>query len=173
MEESFLRSKQFSASQEISHILLNSKVHYRFHKSPPLVPILSHINPVYAPIHFLKIQFNIILLSTPGYSKWLFPSGFPTKIQYAPLLSPLHSTCHKQLILVYLITWIIFGEQYRSLSSSLWSLLYSPATSSLLGPNILLSTFFSNTQIQSPSLNVSDQISHAHKTTGQITFLYV
>jgi hypothetical protein len=40
---------------------------------------------------------------------------------------------------------MIFGEEYRSLSSSLCSLLYSPVTSSLLGPNILLSTLFSNT----------------------------
>jgi hypothetical protein len=37
-----------------------------------------------------------------------------------------------------LITRIIFGDEYRSLSSSLCSLLHSPVTSSLLGPNILL-----------------------------------
>jgi hypothetical protein len=41
-----------------------------------------------------------------------------------------------------LITWIIFGEEYRSLSSSL-CFLHSPVTSSLLGPNILLSTLCS------------------------------
>jgi hypothetical protein len=33
-----------------------------------------------------------------------------------------------------LITQIIFGDEYRSLSSSLCSLLHSPVTSSLLGP---------------------------------------
>jgi hypothetical protein len=33
----------------------------------------------------------------------------------------------------------VFGEQYRSLSSSLCSFLHSLVTSSLLGPNILLS----------------------------------
>jgi hypothetical protein len=43
-----------------------------------------------------------------------------------------------------LITRTILGEQYRSLSSSLCSFLHSPVTSSLLGPNILLSTLFSN-----------------------------
>jgi hypothetical protein len=39
----------------------------------------------------------------------------------------------------------MLGEQYRSLSCLLYSFLHSPVTSSLVGPNILLSTLFSNT----------------------------
>jgi hypothetical protein len=35
-----------------------------------------------------------------------------------------------------------------------------------LGPNILLSTLFSKTLSLHSSLNVSDQLSHPYKTTG-------
>jgi phosphate starvation-inducible membrane PsiE len=46
-------------------------------------------------------------------------------------------------------------------------------TSSLLGPNTLLSTLFSNTFSLRSSLNVSDQASHPYKTTGKIIVIYI
>ena len=110
------------------------------------------------PSHFLMIRLDIILPSTPGSSKWFLPPGFPTKTLYTPLLSPILATCPAHLIL-YLITRIIFGEDYRSLSSSLCSFLHSPVTSPLLGSNVFLSTLFANTLGLRSSLNVTDQVS--------------
>jgi polysaccharide pyruvyl transferase WcaK-like protein len=55
----------------------------------------------------------------------------------------------------------------------LCNFLHSPITSSLLGPNILLRTLFSNTLSLCSSLSVRDQVSHPYKTTGIIMVLYI
>ena len=47
-------------------------------------------------------------------SNGFFPSGLPTKILYARLVSPMRAIRRANLILVDLITRIVFGEQYRS-----------------------------------------------------------
>jgi len=62
----------------------------------------------------------------------------------------------------------MMGKEYRSLSSSLCSYFRSVVTSSLLSPNILLDTLFSNTIGLRSSLNVRDQVSHPYKITGWI-----
>jgi hypothetical protein len=56
------------------------------------------------------------------------------------------------------------GKEYRSLSYSLCSFLHFLVTLSLLGPNVLLSSLFSNTLSLRSSFNVRDQVSHPYKT---------
>jgi hypothetical protein len=51
--------------------------------------------------------------------------------------------------------------------------LHSPVISSLVGPNTLLSTLFSNALSLRSSLNVSDHFSHPYKTTGKVIVLRV
>jgi hypothetical protein len=78
-----------SASQ-IPRFLWNSTAHYYVRKSPPPVPILSQMHS----IHILR-PFplrSILLLSTHlrlGLPSGHVPSGFPNKIWYTFLISPI------------------------------------------------------------------------------------
>ena len=65
-----------------------------------------------------------------------YSAGFPTKTLNTSLLSTVHPTSHTPLILLNLITPTIFGEEYRSLSSSLRRIHHFPVTLSLWGPNM-------------------------------------
>jgi hypothetical protein len=44
-----LEATRFVTSQEGSRVLVNTKFHYRIHKCPPPVSILSQPNPVHTP----------------------------------------------------------------------------------------------------------------------------
>jgi len=97
---------------------------------------------------------------------------FPHQDPLHPLSSLIRATYPAHLILDF-ITRTILGKEYKSFSSSLCIFLHSPITSSLLGPNILLNTMFSNTLNFLSSRNVSDQVSNPYQTTGKIEVLYM
>jgi len=116
---------------------------------------------------------SIVILSSHvrlGLPSGLFPSGFHTKTLYTPLLSPTRATCTAHLIFLDFITRTELGEGWGSFSSSLCSFLYSPLTSSLLDPNILLKTLFSNTL--NLYFSLSDQVSHPY-TPELIVHLFI
>ena len=125
------------------------------------------------PPHPTSWRSNIILSSHLhlGLPSGLFPSAFPTKTLYTPLFPPICSTCPAHFIIFNLITRTILGEQYRSLSTSLCSFLLFPVTSSLLGPNILLNTLFSNTSVYvPPSMWGTKFHTHTKKTQAKLWF---
>jgi len=68
----------FAASQEISRISRNPKVHYNTHKLPPTVSMLGQPNPVHTPTsHLLEIHPNIIHPSKPRSHHWSLFLRFP------------------------------------------------------------------------------------------------
>jgi hypothetical protein len=101
--------------KKFSPLSWNPKVHCLVYKSPPLVPVLSHMHPFHIlPSYFLKIHSNIIFTFTPRSYEWYFPFRFSTKILYAFLISPMHATCPTHLVLLDWITLIIFGKVHIS-----------------------------------------------------------
>ena len=131
----------FSANQEIPRILWNPTVHYRIHKCPPPILILTQLDPVHAPTsHFLKIHLNILFQSMLGSSKQSHSLRFPhLNPVYA---SPLPRTCY--------ISRQSHSSRFDHRNNIGWGvqiikLLHSSVTSSLLPPNIFLNTLFPNT----------------------------
>jgi len=94
-----------SASQ-IPCVLWNQKVQWLVHKDSSLVPLLSHVNPVFAlsffslNIHIIHIHISIIssFHLQLGLASVIFLSGFPTETVYTQLLSPTRATGLARLI---------------------------------------------------------------------------
>jgi hypothetical protein len=85
----------------------------------------------------------------------------------------MRATCLAHLVLLDLIILVIFVENKKlgAPHCAIFSGLF--ITSSLLGPNIPLSTLFSDTLNQRYSLNVRDQISHPNETERNIIVLCI
>jgi hypothetical protein len=118
-------------------------------------------------------EWNVFELAAPIQSPakcevWNAPQlWFPHQNPLCP--SPLiRALLPANLIILDFITRIIFGEKYRSLNTSLCSFLYSPFTSSHLGPNIFLNNLLSNNRSLCSSLNVSDQVSDPYKQQAKL-----
>jgi hypothetical protein len=119
-------------------------------------------------IHSMPLSHfpSSILILSPHlrlyFANGLFHSGFRTKTPYTGFLFPTRATWQAFFVLLFLVTRIIFGEQYTSLSSSYYYCLHTPVTSSLVGSNILLNTFFSKTLSILFSRNISDHVLHPY-----------
>jgi hypothetical protein len=111
-------TNRFSASQIIPSILWSPTVHYPFKKAATYPypetdqsrPRLTHPTSWRS---ILILSYHLCLFLRRG----LFLSGSPTK-RCMNSFSPPRATCHVVLIFLDLITRKIFGNQYRSLSST-------------------------------------------------------
>jgi len=160
MEQRHWEVNNHSASQEILCLLQNLKVCSQ--KRTLLVPILSQMNLVHIFLpYFPKICPNKLLYVLRS-SEWSLPFRFSTN--NVGCVFHLQSMLHVLLNFnpLDLITLIIFCETYKLWSSSLCGLPQPPVTSFLIGPNILLSTLFSNTFNLCSSHNTGYQVTHTH-----------
>jgi hypothetical protein len=91
-----LRNCQFCTYSRDSY---NFMVHYRVHKSPPLDPNLSQIDPVHTTPSYLS-NINLILSAYLSHvvPSGLFPSVFPTNILYAFSFARIRATYPSNLI---------------------------------------------------------------------------
>lgn len=80
-------------------------------------------------------------------------------------------TCPVHLMLFDFFILKIYDEGYKLWNSSLYTLLQSPVTSLILGPNILFSNLFSNTLNPRSSLYVTDKVLHPYKQTDKIILI--
>jgi hypothetical protein len=82
-------NKQTNWLTELTPWRHNPRFHHCIHKSPPPVPILSQLNPLYTPAaSLLKIHSDPIVPSTTWSSKWsLFFWLFHQNLVHFPLLS--------------------------------------------------------------------------------------
>jgi len=133
MEQSPSEANSHLCNQEIPHLLQNPKFHNRVHKGPPLVPILSQMNPLHAPTSYPKIHFNIISPSTLSSSRWSFPFTFSYQniVWIFNLSSLLPCVLHVPPTILDLIILTIFGKVYKWRRSSLCSLFQTLAASPL------------------------------------------
>ena len=123
---------------------------------------LLHLRPI----------FILILPSKPISFKSSLSLNSTNETLHVPLLSTIRITFPAHLIPFDLINRIIIsGEDYRSINSSLCSPLHFPVTSSLLGPNIFLTTLLSKPLSLRFSHNVKYEVLRPYKGTAVAQWL--
>jgi hypothetical protein len=88
-------------------MLWNQKIHYHFHKTFPLIPILSKISPVDTTPFYLRFIFVLSTQLHLGLPNCLLPSGFLTNILCAFLFSRILAPCPVHLTLLDFVIIII------------------------------------------------------------------
>jgi hypothetical protein len=112
--ETFLGSSQMCSYSRASQYFMEPEGSLSCSQEPPLVPILSQINPIHTiPSYLSKIQFNKVRPPTSWSSPW--SPSFWLSHQYPICISllPIRATRPAHLILLDSIIPIILREEYK------------------------------------------------------------
>jgi hypothetical protein len=97
-------ANRFVTSQEFPHVLWNPNVHYRIRLSISWASSIQSVRSHHTSWNSILILPSHLLLGLPSGP---FPSGYPTKTLYTPLLSHMSTKYPAHLILIDQITWIV------------------------------------------------------------------
>ena len=151
--QSFLWSHSSTASQEIPCIFTEANGPLPCSQAPTTRPCPQSDQSI--PRHRPISRTSNLILSSHlhlGLPSSLFPSPFPP--HQIPVCTS--APCLTQIQPISLFTSIIFGEEQKSLSCLVSSLLQYPVISSIVGPSIFLTILLSNTISTCSFLNVQD-----------------
>jgi hypothetical protein len=125
-----------SATRHFPKTLWNQKIHYRAHKSLPLVPVLSQMNTFTS--YFSKIHLDIV-----SHLRLHFLVTLPPKlyIHSSSPPPPICATCPSSLIFIDFIIRIIHFEEHKLCSSSLSILLILKFSFKCFPHHLLLSYY--------------------------------
>jgi len=127
-------------------------------------PCHEPVNPVHTLTAFaFKLYLSTVLPSARS-PKWSLPFRFTDEnvAQIYNFSHPCYMPCPSDSTWL-MISLVVYGEDYKLWSPSLYKFLHYPVTFSLLVPNILLSTLFSDTFNFCSSLRVTTT------TNGNVT----
>ena len=144
-----------STRQKIHDILQNYEVHHRTHNSLPTIPLPGQLIQSTSPHPFRQDSFLIL-----SHHLRLRPQSSTTSI--------LADRCHK--------TQPSHPRRFSHPTIQIMKIrimhsLHPPASFSLPGTNIFLSTPFSNTLIPCSSLTITDQVSYPYKSARKVIVL--
>lgn len=110
VEQSPWEARSSSVRQEYRSTcnLWHPKVYYHACNRPPLVPVLSQINPGHALISFsFKIHFTMILQCTSWFYKWCLSFRFPLLPCMCHLPCPFHPPWVDHLNIIWWVAQIM------------------------------------------------------------------